>query len=349
MNRSILYDLEIRHGAKMIEKHGLLLPKVFSTDNIETNAVKEKSVLFDMADKCKVLIKGKDAVKFISYISTTIINPVVGRIYKTLFLYNNGKILDIVKVYYLNDECVMLIIGISSFESTISFLNTLKEGYDMEIVQIKDLCHQIGVVGKIAKEVVEEGLHICLDTLKTNEFRIVEKNQEKFLIYHEQTIGNTYGIIASNFRILELYKILSKSPVVLLGGLDCYNSLRKKARSLEYGIDIDGTINPYEANLEHLIGYNHDFYGKERIMEIREEKLKRKIIGLEFPSKKMDVTRNEVLYGDIVVGYLTSASADFVANVCVGIAIIDADIALKTDEVFVRKNEELVKAKIVEI
>ena len=185
MEKSILYDIEIRHGAKMVEKTGITFPKVFSTVNIETSSVREKCVMFDMADKCKILITGKDAIQFIEFLSTVNIVPTFGSIYKTMFLYNNGKILDIVKVYYFNNQTLMIIIGINSFESTLSFMTNLSNGFDVNIIRINDECHQISLIGKLAKEVVSDELNINLDDLEKNEFVILDRDC-KVIVYHEE-------------------------------------------------------------------------------------------------------------------------------------------------------------------
>lgn len=348
MEKSILYDIEIRHGAKMVEKTGITFPKVFSTVNIETSSVREKCVMFDMADKCKILVTGKDALQFIEFLSTVNIVPTFGSIYKTMFLYNNGKILDIVKVYYFNNQTLMIIIGINSFESTLSFMTNLSNGFDVNIIRINDECHQISLIGKLAKEVVSDELNINLDDLEKNEFVILDRDC-KVIVYHEENIGNTYGIIASNDEIIRLYKSLTHNPLVLLGGLESYNTLRKKARSIEYGIDIDGTINPYEGNLESLIDYNHEFYGKEQLLILKAEKLKRKIVGLSLQIKAINVDHNELIYNGIVIGNLTSACVDVVEGECIGIGIMDADLIGKTEEVLVNNADKYIKAKIVSI
>lgn len=353
MNKSILYDLEIMHGAKMVEKGNITLPKFFSAENIEANAVRDICVMYDLSDKMKLLFTGKESLKFANYLGTRRICK--NNITKTIILDNDANIIDIVKMYYIDDTNILVVIGLASFDKTNEYILSVAKDFDVEVKNLQNDLFQLCLMGEKSKEVFQSYVdkvylskNVKFDTsiLNPNEF-IVNINDDIKIMYHETRLAKTYGIFATKDVIVKMYEDLSMNPNVLLGGTDSYNILRKRARRLEYGVDIDNTINPYEASLEDLVEFEHDFIGKNSLLELSKTKPSKKFVGIEFDHKIVNGDAYDIYdYGEIV-GRVTSVCHETLSK-CIGVGFVNQDMQTK-DSLRVKIGNDFILARIVEI
>ena len=355
MSKSVLYDLEIMHGAKMAEKCGVMIPKLFSAENIEADAVKDKCVMYDLTDKAKILITGKECYNFASFISTKIIMK--NKITKTLILDDEANIVDIVKIYYISETEILVVIGLTSYEETIKYIKKKAELYDVEIKSLHNELYQIALMGQRSKEIMEKFLQseyqnkYNVSSLTPGDY-IINRNDDLKILYHENRLALTYGIMASKDEIIRIYKILSMNPNVLLGGTDSYNVLRKRARRLEYGVDIDRTINPYEASLEALVDYSHDFISRDKLLKLSIFPPTKRFVGIEFNAKNIYDNTFDIYYYGNVVGRVTSVCHETSIK-CIGVGFIDTEIlallhSLDTS-LTVKVGNEFVSVEVVEV
>lgn len=357
MTKSILYDIEIMHGAKMGEKSGVTLPRFFSAENIEADAVKDKCVMYDLSDKVKLLIKGKDSLKFANYLGTKVIEK--NKITKTIILNDEANIIDIVKVYYLDDNNILVVIGLASFEGTYNYILEKAIDYDVTITSIQDELYQLAFMGIKSKEVLQNYLNEYykdahykpnLDEFIPSAFEL--RDDEIKIIYHENRLALTYGIMGTSEAIKKVYTELSMEPNCLLGGMDSYNILRKRARRLEYGVDIDSTINPYEASLEALVDFSHDFIGREKLLSLSMMCPNKKFIGVEFEAKNVINNSFEIYYYGSIVGRVTSVCHE-TSTTCIGVGFIDTQVLEKSyshnDSLRIKVGNDYIALKIVEM
>lgn len=331
MNKTILYDIEIMHGAKMAEKNNVTLPKVFSAENIEADAVKDKCVMFDLTDKAKVLISGNECYMFCNYLGTKIIQK--DKITKTIILDDEANIIDIVKMYYLDEQNIIMVVGIASFEKTFNYILDKSNLYDVEIKLIKDNFHQIALMGVESKNVLSSYLknnykneHNIpkIEDFNSGDF-IYQKDGNIKVYYHETRLADTFGLMGEESEIKKIYSDLSMNPNVLLGGSESYNILRKRARRLEYGVDIDNTINPYEASLEALIDYSHDFIGRNELLKLSMIVPSKKFVGVEFDLKNITDNSFDIYNYGVIVGRVTSVCHETSVK-CIGVGFIDTEM-----------------------
>jgi len=102
---------------------------------------------------------------------------------------------------------------------------------------------------------------------------------------------------------------------------------RIEAGILNYGIDMTLDTNPYELGLERLVALDKpaDFVGRAALKNIRNNSLKKKLVGVEIRGGKMDLnmTRTPVNSG----GHVTSAVYSPRLKKNIGYALVPAEYA----------------------
>src|SRR6185312_5111550 len=94
-----------------------------------------------------------------------------------------------------------------------------------------------------------------------------------------------------------------------------------------YGHEISDEINPLEANLGWICKLKTDFLGRDALVKLKEDGLKRKIVGFEMIDKGIARDDFDVYVDDKKVGYVTSGSPAPFLKKNIGLAFVPTELA----------------------
>ena len=118
---------------------------------------------------------------------------------------------------------------------------------------------------------------------------------------------------------------------------------------LSYGNDIDNRDNPLECGFDKYVNLESDivFLGKEKLKKIKEEGIKKKLMGVKIDTKSINITEAIPLnLKNIKIGELRSAAFSPKFDKIVGIAMIKKEFCKVSQEFQIKLNNKLVKGKI---
>ena len=114
---------------------------------------------------------------------------------------------------------------------------------------------------------------------------------------------------------------------------------------LSYGNDFDNRDNPFEANFDRFINLesNVNFLGKEKLIEIKQNGINRKLMGVKIDHNKIDMYCEKTLYDDNnnVIGYVRSAAYSPTFKKVIGIAMINKPYWEKKDQFRIEIDEKI--------
>jgi len=129
---------------------------------------------------------------------------------------------------------------------------------------------------------------------------------------------------------------------------------RLEAGILSFGADMHRDNNPFEVGLDWMIDLDQkdDFIGKEALVTIKQNGIKKKLMGAEIAGPKMEFFNEENLDVSIdgdIVGEMMSAvfSPRFEKNICY--IILDVEHALPGKSVDIQTPEGELKAELVKL
>lgn len=348
MKKTILYEEHLKHGAKMVEFGGYLMPIEYTNISLEHQAVRKRSGLFDVSHMGEIEVTGKEATEFVNYLITNDISLLDDmKMAYGLLLYEHGGVVDDLMVYKYNNERYLLVVNAGNKDKDYEWILSKKLDYDVEVKDLSSEISLLAIQGPLSEMVVQRFTDYNLDDLKLFDFA-------EFKVLGRDTMTSRSGytgedgfeIYASNEDILFLFREFSTLPEVSLCGLGARDTLRFEAAMPLYGNEISEDINPLEAGLGFAVKLEKDFIGRDALAVQKEQGLKRKIVGIELLEKGIARSGYEVYHEDDNIGYITTGYMIPNTDKTFAFALIDSNFSKIGTNVDIQIRKHRVKAKI---
>lgn len=344
--KTSLYDEHIRLGARMIPFAGFEMPVWYSSQIDEHLAVRERVGIFDLSHMGEVFIRGKEALRYLQYITTNDVSRLsLGRCHYTTLLYDDGGIVDDLIVYRSGDEEFFAVVNASNIEKDFQWMraNAGPEGASrrladsaadfeaLDLVNLSDEYSLIAVQGPLSERVLLEAGFADVSDMKPFSLRTVEDDTGRvFLCATGYTGERGFELILENEGAVPLWRRLF--PIVrelggLPVGLGARDTLRLEMCYMLYGNDISEKVSPLEAGLAWVVKFDKGpFIGREPLLKQKEKGIPRRIIPFtagtgRAPRHEMKVFRED---GE-EVGVVTSGSLSPSLKQNVGMAIVKVE------------------------
>ncbi|MGZ3492751.1 MAG: glycine cleavage system aminomethyltransferase GcvT, partial [Gemmatimonadaceae bacterium] len=113
LKRIPLHDVHVALGAKIVPFAGFEMPVQYPTGiTAEHKAVREKAGLFDVSHMGEFMVRGRQAVEFVNYVTTNDVSALApGQAQYSTILREDGTIVDDCLVYRADDRVLMVVNG----------------------------------------------------------------------------------------------------------------------------------------------------------------------------------------------------------------------------------------------
>lgn len=337
--RTMLYDRHLKLQAKIVEFAGWEMPVEYQGIIHEHKVVREKVGIFDVSHMGRILIEGKDAEKYLDFLST---NHIAGKpdgtgIYTVLCQENGGSVDDCI-VYKKNNESFFVIVNASNRTKDLEHIKKHAAGFEVTITpRFEDGI--LAIQGPLANDVL----------LKL--FPGIQLPKKMHFIYQDgwvvsatgYTGAGGYEICASSDATISLWDKCIEMGVEPIG-LGARDTLRLEMGYALYGHELSEEIPPTEsvsAWAVHLT--KEDFLGKKALVDRGKHhwQLGIVLIGQGIAREKYEVYKNNEK-----IGYVTSGTMSPSLQMAIAIISVNAPMAIGDRvEVQVRKNR--VQAEVV--
>ncbi len=354
MKRTPFYELHRELGAKMVPFAGFEMPVQYEGIIPEHLHVRSSAGLFDVSHMGEFLVKGPQALEFLSYVTTN--NPAKlseWQVQYSAFGNEKGGAVDDLLVYRLPEE-FLLVVNAANIEKDWAHVNEVAKGFDVQLENISDRIAQLALQGPKAQEAIQPLTSFNLDEIKYYWARRINlMGKEGVLVSRTGYTGEDgFEIYCEDFDfMIELARKLLSNPLVKPAGLGARDTLRLEAGYCLYGNDIDDDTNLLEAGLGWIIDFEKpDFIGKKALLESKERGLKRRRVGFTLTEKGgLPRHGNKVFRGGEEVGWVSSGTYLPSLKVGGGMAYVPRDLKVGHEfEVEVRPGR-LLKAKRVKL
>ncbi|MBC8493092.1 MAG: glycine cleavage system aminomethyltransferase GcvT [Chloroflexi bacterium] len=353
MKKTALYDKHIALGAKMISFAGWYMPVHYSSIFDEHNTVRTAVGLFDIDHMGQIEISGPDAHDFLQYVMTFDISRIaVGEAHYSLLCYDDGTVVDDTFVYHLPDRYLVVVNAANNDKDT-RWLLYHARGYDVRIRNSSDALYMLALQGPRAEEVLQQ---------------LTDTNLQQ-LEYHyctEDRVASTSAVIArtgytgedgfelffSVDKAISIWNALMETGAsygIRPIGLGARDTLRFEARLPLYGHELGPDINPYEARLGWVVNLHKvAFVGKEALLKIRLEGIKRRLIGFEINEGGMARHGFKIHINGNQAGFVTSGAYSPILRKRLGLGYVPREHAVLGTELEIPIRSKMAKATIVE-
>lgn len=356
LKRTPFYELHEQEGAKLIDFGGFEMPVQYDSIRKEHNAVRENVGMFDVSHMGEFRISGDEALELIQYVTINDASKLEpGKAQYSAMCYEDGGIVDDLLVYMLDNNEYMLVVNASNIEKDFNWIDQ-NNSFDAELINESDDTCLLAVQGPRSVETLQK----LTDT---------DLSQIKFYTFQAGALAGFGDIILSatgytGEKGFELYfKKGEVDPPAIWNaimeagaefdiepcGLGARDTLRLEKGFALYGNDITRDTHPLEARMGWLTKLDKGgFIGREALQKVKEEGLKRKLVGFTIEDKRSIPRKGYTIVDkeDNKIGFVTSGSRSITLGDNIGMGYVAIDEAEEGNKVFVEIRSRKAEAVI---
>jgi aminomethyltransferase len=312
MRKTVLHDLHVASGARMVEFAGWHMPVFYQGIREEHRAVRTWAGIFDLGHMGRIEVRGPARADFLEFCLTNKVKDMApGEARYALFCDEEGRTLDDV-VFYVLPERILVVVNASNREKDLAWLRRWLDARGMRAT-IEDRSEELAMIalqGPKSVEVLsplasapiaELGYYCAIEGSILGRPAVIARTG-----YTGEDGFEIYLPSAEAQRIWT--ELARKVPPIGLGARD---TLRLEAAMPLYGHELTPETNPYEAGLGFAVKLARgDFLGKAALEEIKKAPLSRKLVCIECEGRKIPREGHRVLdaAGREEIGKVTSGT-----------------------------------------
>lgn len=294
MNQTVLHDVHVRLGAKLVEFAGWRMPLAYSQIRDEHRAVRTAAGLFDLSHMGRVRLGGAERVAFLETIATNSVADMErGEARYSLLCEEDGGIIDDV-VYYHFADSILVVVNASNRDRDLAWMRQHQKDLRVTIDDRSEAVAMIALQGPKSEAILKRFTAAPLETVG-----YYHALQDAAVAGFPVTIARTgytgedgFELYVPSERAERLWSELlavGEADGLVPCGLGARDTLRLEAAMPLYGHEIAKETDPLEAGLGTFVKWKKpDFVGKAAL-EARRERggTGRKLVCATFDGKKI--------------------------------------------------------------
>jgi aminomethyltransferase len=354
--RLALHEAHLRAGGKMVPFAGYEMPVQYSGLKLEHDAVRSSAGVFDVSHMGEFFVEGPDALDLVQWISSNDASRLFdGKVQYSCMPNGRGGIVDDLLVYRFHDEKYMLVVNASNRSKDWAWIqqHVAAHAWDVKVSDASDSWSLLALQGPRAE--------VDLQALNPQRKDGQPWSELPYYTFTEATLHGQEVIISATGYTgaggVEIYLPHGLAPwawdtLLSAGttpcGLGARDTLRMEMGFCLYGNDIDDTTSPLSAGLGWITKFTKDFVDKERLVAEKASGSQRVLTGLCMDDRGIPRGGYNVCnaQGD-VVGRVTSGTMSPSLGVGIGMAYLEASLAVEGTPLFVEIRNKKVACHVV--
>ena len=306
----------------------MLLPAAFGSIEDSYHHLKEHVQIWDVAAERQVEISGKDSAKLVQLMTCRDLSKSKdGRCYYCPIIDDNAGLINDPVVLRINENKWWISIADTD---VILFAKGLAIGNKFDVKIFEPNVDILAVQGPKSFKLMEKIFGKKITEMKFFGFDYFEFSGAKHLIArsgwskqggYEIYVEHTKSGLALYDKLFEVGKEFNVKP-------GCPNLIERiESALLSYGNDMDNNDNPLECGLDKYVNLDTevDFLGKEKLKEIKQKGISKKLMGVIIDTKEISVSKSIDLIDDkgSKIGELRSGVYSPHFKKVIGIAMLD--------------------------
>ena len=356
LKKTHIYSYHAEHG-NIVDFGGYAMPVWYDGIKVEHKAVRDGCGIFDTSHMGRMWAEGPDTERFLNYVVTNNVSKLepYGGLYSVMCKPDGGIVDDLI-TYKFTPERFLVVYNAGNRDKDYKWLKKNSKDFDVKLTDVSDEVAMIAVQGPKAVETLQKITEEKLG--EVGRFNIAEITVSGYKVLAART-GYTgedgFEVFVLDCpldkpeKALKIWGDLLEAGAVPCG-LGARDSLRLEAGLWLYGNDMDESINPIEAGLRWTVklkkpGY---FIGRRAIQKVREEGVKRRLVGLMMEDRGIPRHGYEVLNAEEqVIGEVTSGGLSPTLGVGIALAYVSPEYRKLGTEVYIKIRSRLAKGKVV--
>ena len=324
-------------GANFTDFGGWDMPLKYGSELAEHKAVRSTAGLFDLSHMGEVYLTGPEAGKALNTALAGNLNVMkVGKAKYSLILNAEGKIIDDLIVYRLEEEKFLVVPNAGNAPVVAAELAARAAGFDVVVDDASDRQSLIAVQGPNAEAI--------LKNLSADEATVQAVTELKYYAAVNVVLGGINVLLArtgytgeDGFELIienedaaamwEKTVEAGKDHELVPCGLASRDSLRLEAGMPLYGNELSLERTPFDAGFGPVVSFKKDenFVGREALEALRGATPARKLVGLKGLGKRAGRGGYAIVKDGATIGEITSGQPSPTLGYPVALGYVDAE------------------------
>jgi 4-methylaminobutanoate oxidase (formaldehyde-forming) len=313
-------------------------PSWFDWWAAEHHAARNDVIVMDMSFMAKFLVQGADAGARLNWISANDVDGESGVITYTQWLDEHGRLEADLTVTKLDDDRFWVVASDTAQRHVETHMRRHFEGHHAYVTDVTGGYAQINVQGPRSRELLQT---LTTTDLSNEAFpfraaREIDLGFARPLCIRITYLGELgYELYVPAEQAVHVYdRVVAAGPAYGLrhAGTKALASLRMEKGYRDYGHDIDNTDTVLEAGLGFAVALDKPggFLGREAVAAQKAAgPLRKRLVQVIVDDPEPLLFHAEVLRrDDVPLGYVRAASYGHTLGAAVGLAMIEADVAI---------------------
>ncbi len=336
LKRTALYEQHKELGANFTDFGGWDMPLKYGSELAEHKAVRSTAGLFDLSHMGEVYLTGPEAV---TALNTALAGNFgimkVGKAKYSLILNDDGKIIDDLIVYRLEEEKFLVVPNAGNAVVVAAALAERAAEFDVQVDNASERQSLIAVQGPNAQDIVSK--------LAADQSTVDSVTELKYYAAVYLVLGGLDVLVArTGYTGEDGFELIIKNDqaaklwekIVTIGadhelvpcGLAARDSLRLEAGMPLYGNELSLERTPFDAGFGPVVSFKkeEDFVGRKALEALREQTPARKLVGLKGLGKRAGRGGYAIVKDGATVGEITSGQPSPTLSYPVALGYVDA-------------------------
>lgn len=350
--KTVLYDTHLKHGGKMIDFAGYLMPVRYDGDLLEHKRVRSTVGVFDVSHMGEFLVRGDGAGAFLQKLTVNdVLKLEINQAQYSAICNEGGGIIDDLIVYRFSEH-YMVVVNASNRVKDFAWFEKWCPA-DVAVSDQSDEISLIAVQGPKAEDVLQGLTDVPLAGIKFYWFEEGEIAGYPAVISRTGYTGEPgFELYVENAVAPKLWDAIFETGApfeIGPAGLGARDTLRLEMKFCLYGNDIDESTHPIEAGLGWITKTKKgEFIGRDAIVEAREKGISRKLVGFETEGRIPPRHGYEIVAGNGPVGHVTSGSYSPSLEKGIGMGYVDLGQSEIGSTLLIKARNREIPARVVE-
>jgi 4-methylaminobutanoate oxidase (formaldehyde-forming) len=304
----------------------------------EHHAARTDVILMDMSFMAKFLVQGTDAGARLNWISANDVDGDPGVITYTQWLDESGRLEADLTVTKLDDDRFWVVASDTAHRHVETHLRRHLEGHHAFVTDVTGAYAQINIQGPRSRELLQSltTADVSNEAFPFRAAREIDLGFARVLCIRITYLGELgYELYVPAEQAVHVYdRIVAAGPAYGLrhAGTKALASLRMEKGYRDYGHDIDNTDTVLEAGLGFAVALDKPggFLGRDAVAAQKAAgPLRKRLLQVLVSDPEPLLFHAEVIRRDgVPLGYVRAASYGHTLGGAVGLAMIEADVAI---------------------
>jgi len=336
LKRTALYEQHQVLGANFTDFGGWDMPLKYGSELAEHKAVRSTAGLFDLSHMGEVYLSGPEAV---TALNTALAGNFgimkVGKAKYSLILNEQGKIIDDLIVYRLEEEKFLVVPNAGNAVVVAAAIEERAAKFDVQVDNASERQSLIAVQGPNAQDIVSKlaADQATVDSVTELKYyaavSLVLGGLDVLVARTGYTGEDGFELIINNDQATALWKkivTIGADYELVACGLAARDSLRLEAGMPLYGNELSLERTPFDAGFGPVVSFKkeEDFVGRKALEALKDQTPAQKLVGLKGLGKRAGRGGYAIVKDGATVGEITSGQPSPTLGYPVALGYVDA-------------------------